>query len=114
MSGKVLVSACLLGERVRYDARDAAVHDDHLDRWLKEGLVVPICPEMAGGAADVALATLASGVPGAGAAAAGALSVASAAGSGSEVQAEIIVAATMIGSGRMGSPDAGGRRRSCQ
>lgn len=49
MSGKVLVSACLLGERVRYDARDAAVHDDHLDRWLKEGRVVSICPEMAGG-----------------------------------------------------------------
>lgn len=46
---KVLVSACLLGERVRFDARDAAVHDDHLARWLREGRVVPICPEVAGG-----------------------------------------------------------------
>lgn len=47
--GKVLISACLLGERVRYDARDAAVHDDVLDRWQREGRIVAICPEMAGG-----------------------------------------------------------------
>jgi len=52
MSGgraKVLVSACLLGERVRYDARAAAVRDGHLERWLREGRVVAICPEVAGG-----------------------------------------------------------------
>jgi len=46
---RVLVSACLLGERVRYDGRDAAAHDDVLDRWTSEGRVVRFCPEVAGG-----------------------------------------------------------------
>jgi len=45
----VLISACLLGQRVRYDARDAAVHDDVLARWEREGRIVAICPEVAGG-----------------------------------------------------------------
>jgi uncharacterized protein YbbK (DUF523 family) len=46
---RVLVSACLLGERVRYDGRDAAAHDDLLARWIAEGRVVRFCPEVAGG-----------------------------------------------------------------
>ena len=46
---KVLVSACLLGERVRYDAKSVGVHDALLERWVAEGRVVPICPEVAGG-----------------------------------------------------------------
>ena len=46
---KVLISACLLGERVRYDARDAALQDDILARWQREGRIVASCPEMAGG-----------------------------------------------------------------
>lgn len=46
---KVLVSACLLGQRVRYDARSVAVDDDRLARWVREGRVVPVCPEVAGG-----------------------------------------------------------------
>jgi uncharacterized protein YbbK (DUF523 family) len=46
---RVLVSACLLGERVRYDGRDAAAHDDVLARWSAEGRVVRFCPEVAGG-----------------------------------------------------------------
>lgn len=48
---RVLVSACLLGERVRYDGRDAASHDDVLARWTAEGRVVRFCPEVAGGLA---------------------------------------------------------------
>lgn len=46
---KILVSACLLGQPVRYDARGAAVDSDLLDGWVHEGRVVSICPEMAGG-----------------------------------------------------------------
>ncbi|MET0553121.1 MAG: DUF523 domain-containing protein [Vicinamibacteria bacterium] len=46
---RVLVSACLLGERVRYDGRDAAAEGDVLARWNAEGRVVRFCPEVAGG-----------------------------------------------------------------
>lgn len=45
---KVLVSACLLGQPVRYDGR-ASGHPDILQRWQREGRVVPLCPEVAGG-----------------------------------------------------------------
>ena len=46
---RVLVSACLLGERVRYNGADAAADSPILARWLAEGRVVPFCPEVAGG-----------------------------------------------------------------
>ena len=46
---RVLVSACLLGERVRYHGGDAACDDPILDRWRNEGRLVPFCPELAGG-----------------------------------------------------------------
>lgn len=46
---RILVSACLMGQRVRYDGRDAAVRDAILGRWRDEGRIVAICPEMAGG-----------------------------------------------------------------
>ena len=45
----ILVSACLLGERVRYDGGDKRCNDPILLRWLREGRVVPVCPEVAGG-----------------------------------------------------------------
>ncbi|WP_070092033.1 DUF523 domain-containing protein [Pseudomonas monteilii] len=45
---KVLVSACLLRQPVRYDGRDSG-HPDILQRWQAEGRVVPLCPEVAGG-----------------------------------------------------------------
>jgi len=45
---KVLVSACLLGQPVRYDGR-ASGHPDVLQRWQSEGRVVALCPEVAGG-----------------------------------------------------------------
>lgn len=45
---KVLVSACLLGQPVRYDGR-ASGHPDVLQAWQREGRVVPLCPEVAGG-----------------------------------------------------------------
>ena len=45
---RVLVSACLLGQPVRYDGRDSG-HPDLLQRGQAEGRVVPLCPEVAGG-----------------------------------------------------------------
>lgn len=45
---KVLVSACLLGQPVRYDGRSSG-HPDLLQLWQQQGRVVPLCPEVAGG-----------------------------------------------------------------
>lgn len=49
MNQKILVSACLLGQKVRYDGRDQGLLGTPLDRWVEEGRVVPFCPEVAGG-----------------------------------------------------------------
>jgi uncharacterized protein YbbK (DUF523 family) len=46
---KVLVSACLLGEPVRYNGAVSIFEDDTLTQWRNEGRLVPICPEVAGG-----------------------------------------------------------------
>ena len=46
---KILISACLLGERVRYHGGDARFEHPILSRWLEEGRLVPVCPEVAGG-----------------------------------------------------------------
>ena len=46
---RVLVSACLLGEKVRYNGGATLVEHDVLARWLAEGRVVAFCPEVAGG-----------------------------------------------------------------
>jgi uncharacterized protein YbbK (DUF523 family) len=46
---RVLVSACLLGEKVRYNGAAASANDAVLTRWLAEGRVVSFCPEIAGG-----------------------------------------------------------------
>ena len=46
---KVLISACLLGEKVRYDGGDKRNDNAILTRWAEEGRLVPICPELAGG-----------------------------------------------------------------
>lgn len=45
----VLVSACLLGETVRYNGIDQLFDHDILKRWIHEGRVVSTCPEVAGG-----------------------------------------------------------------
>ena len=46
---KILISACLLGEPVRYDGGGKLVRDDRLEAWQREGRLVPFCPEVAGG-----------------------------------------------------------------
>ena len=48
---KILISACLLGERVRYHGGDARVEHPILRRWQGEGRLVPFCPEVIGGLA---------------------------------------------------------------
>ncbi|ATX80907.1 Uncharacterized conserved protein YbbK, DUF523 family [Mariprofundus ferrinatatus] len=45
---KILVSACLLGQKVRYDGGDCLQHG-LLDAWQSDGRLVPFCPEVAGG-----------------------------------------------------------------
>src|SRR6185503_9458127 len=47
--GKILISACLLGERVRDHGGDARCEHPILQRWLAEGRLVPLCPEVIGG-----------------------------------------------------------------
>jgi uncharacterized protein YbbK (DUF523 family) len=46
---KVLISSCLLGERVRYHGGDALIPSPVLARWKAEGRLVSACPETAGG-----------------------------------------------------------------
>ncbi|RRJ83555.1 DUF523 domain-containing protein [Aestuariirhabdus litorea] len=47
---RVLVSACLLGQRVRYDG-EGFEPGDLLLRWQGEGRTLALCPEQAGGLA---------------------------------------------------------------
>ena len=46
---KVLISSCLLGNPVRYNGHDARVNSEILDKWIAEGRVISVCPELAGG-----------------------------------------------------------------
>jgi uncharacterized protein YbbK (DUF523 family) len=46
---KILVSACLLGEPVRHNGAHKRSDDEILQRWIEEGRVVAVCPEIAGG-----------------------------------------------------------------
>ena len=46
---RVLVSACLLGDPVRHNGGDKRCDDHILQRWIREGRVVPVCPEVASG-----------------------------------------------------------------
>src|SRR5689334_6423987 len=48
---RVLISACLLGEPVRYNGRDVPASHEILSRWHSEGRLVAICPEVTGGLA---------------------------------------------------------------
>ena len=46
---RILVSACLIGHPVRYNGVSVECHHPILQKWLAEGRVVPVCPEVAGG-----------------------------------------------------------------
>ena len=44
-----IVSACLLGELVRYDGRLVPIEEEALDRLRTKARLVPFCPEVAAG-----------------------------------------------------------------
>jgi len=46
---KILISACLLGQRVRYDAKLKTLQHPLIEKWLAQGIVLPACPEVLGG-----------------------------------------------------------------
>jgi len=46
---KILISACFLGENVRYNGQTESLQHQILNQWLKQGRVVRVCPEVAGG-----------------------------------------------------------------
>ena len=46
---KILVSACLLGRPVRYNGSAKTLADALLDRWIAQGRVVSVCPEVMAG-----------------------------------------------------------------
>ena len=46
---KILVSACLLGYKVRYNGSDAFLDNQTIQQWQAQGRVVSFCPEIAGG-----------------------------------------------------------------
>ncbi|MBC8432291.1 MAG: DUF523 domain-containing protein [Desulfobacterales bacterium] len=48
---KILVSACLVGERVRYDGMALVCKDRILEYWQQEDRVLAFCPEVAAGLA---------------------------------------------------------------
>jgi len=48
---KILISSCLLGERVRYDGKINKVENHLIKKWLQQGILLAICPEVAGGLA---------------------------------------------------------------
>ena len=49
MKRKILISACLVGEKVKYDGGDNALHVKRIEEWREEGVLVPLCPEVLGG-----------------------------------------------------------------
>lgn len=46
---KILISACLIGENVKYDGGNNALHVKVIEQWREEGVLVPLCPEVLGG-----------------------------------------------------------------
>ena len=46
---KILISACLLGQPVRFDGQSKLVENSTLALWNNEGRLLPVCPEVSGG-----------------------------------------------------------------
>lgn len=43
---KILISKCLLGDKVNYLGKDALCHHPLLKKWAQEGRLVSVCPEV--------------------------------------------------------------------
>jgi uncharacterized protein YbbK (DUF523 family) len=48
-TSKILISACLLGQPVRFDGQSKFVENTVLQQWNNAGRLVPVCPEVSGG-----------------------------------------------------------------
>jgi uncharacterized protein YbbK (DUF523 family) len=46
---KILISGCLVGLKVRYHGGDALCNSQIVDKWVKEGRIISICPEVSAG-----------------------------------------------------------------
>ena len=46
---KVLISACLLGKKVRYDGKTLPVSDNLIEHWMAQRRVIAVCPEVDAG-----------------------------------------------------------------
>jgi len=46
---RILISACLLGEKVRYDGDSMQLDNAIIKSWQKDSLLLPLCPEVSGG-----------------------------------------------------------------
>ncbi len=49
MKTKILISACLLGEAVRYDGQSKPSSHGCFQHWIDDDRVISICPEVMGG-----------------------------------------------------------------
>ena len=49
MTKKILISACFLGYKVRFDGKDNLHDHPRLHKLIQKGCVISICPEVAGG-----------------------------------------------------------------
>src|SRR5580692_9919238 len=45
---KVFISSCLLGDPVRYNGSHAKIASEIIGKWVEEGRVVSVCPELSG------------------------------------------------------------------
>ncbi len=45
----ILISACLIGQAVRYDGNGKLINHSILINWSKLGILIPLCPEVKGG-----------------------------------------------------------------
>ena len=39
---KILISACLIGEKVKYDGNDNCLNEAIIQQWHEEGVLVPL------------------------------------------------------------------------
>lgn len=46
---KILISACLTGNPVRYDGQHRLATSEILKHWQQEGRLIAVCPELSGG-----------------------------------------------------------------
>jgi uncharacterized protein YbbK (DUF523 family) len=48
-AAKILISACLVGLRVRYDGGHQVLQHPSIQAWQAQGRLIPCCPEVSGG-----------------------------------------------------------------